>query len=405
MNVLVSCFACGPNWGSEVGMGWNWVINLSQFCQLEVITEKGFQNEIEEVLPTLTIKYPPKFHYIDIGEHARILFRKQGSFKFYQYYKEWQLEAYNISLQIISERNIQIAHQLNMTGYREPGYLWQIEKIPFVWGPVAGFGQIPWSFIWQMSFKNKLFWGAKHIINAYQMRYYSRVKKCTKRADLIVAATKETQIFLKELYQKESTIINDSGTFNEIEPVVRIKNGEKIELIWVGIINARKSLDIAIKALASSKNRENIELHVCGNGPEEKNCKILSQSLGIENLVTFHGKVEHKEVIEKMKRVDAMLFTSLMEGTPNVVNEALSMGLPVICHDNCGQGELIKPECGIKVPYINPDTSITGFANAIDKLNKPNIKQMSQHAYIRAKELTWRCKAEKVFSEYCKLID
>jgi len=45
--VLVSSFACGPNWGSEVGMGWNWVVKLSKECQLTVITELGFKKDIE----------------------------------------------------------------------------------------------------------------------------------------------------------------------------------------------------------------------------------------------------------------------------------------------------------------------------------------------------------------------
>lgn len=47
LNVLVSAFSCGPNWGSEVGMGWNWIINLANYCKLTIITEKGFKDEIE----------------------------------------------------------------------------------------------------------------------------------------------------------------------------------------------------------------------------------------------------------------------------------------------------------------------------------------------------------------------
>ena len=87
IRILASVFACGPKWGSEIGMGWNWVINLSQYCQLTVITENGFKEDIEEVLPYLDLKYIPIFHYVDIGDKGRILFMKQGSLKFYKYYK------------------------------------------------------------------------------------------------------------------------------------------------------------------------------------------------------------------------------------------------------------------------------------------------------------------------------
>ena len=30
LNVLVNAYAVSPAWGSEPGMGWNWVVNLAQ---------------------------------------------------------------------------------------------------------------------------------------------------------------------------------------------------------------------------------------------------------------------------------------------------------------------------------------------------------------------------------------
>lgn len=90
LKVLVSAYACGPNWGSEIGMGWNWVIHLSDYCELVVITEFDFKKDIESKLPELNLKHTPQFHYIDVGEKARELFWKQGSFLFYRYYKMWQ---------------------------------------------------------------------------------------------------------------------------------------------------------------------------------------------------------------------------------------------------------------------------------------------------------------------------
>ena len=50
IKVIVSAYACGPKWGSEIGMGWNWVINLAQYCELTVITEFGFKEDIEEAV-------------------------------------------------------------------------------------------------------------------------------------------------------------------------------------------------------------------------------------------------------------------------------------------------------------------------------------------------------------------
>ena len=148
LKVLISSFACGPYWGSEVGMGWNWIINLSQFCQIYVITEKGFKNEIENEIPKLNLKNIPTFYYIDIGDKGRNLFWKQGSLLFYHYYNKWQKKAFTLSKGILQVQHIDLIHQLNLIGFREPGYLWKHgKKYPFIWGPIGGINQIPFNYI------------------------------------------------------------------------------------------------------------------------------------------------------------------------------------------------------------------------------------------------------------------
>lgn len=50
LNVLVNAYAVSPAWGSEPGMGWNWVVNLAQYCNVFVITEGEWRTEIEETV-------------------------------------------------------------------------------------------------------------------------------------------------------------------------------------------------------------------------------------------------------------------------------------------------------------------------------------------------------------------
>lgn len=38
------------------------------------------------------------------------------------------METYEMAKDIIAKQKIDIIHQLNMIGFREPGYLWKIEK-------------------------------------------------------------------------------------------------------------------------------------------------------------------------------------------------------------------------------------------------------------------------------------
>ena len=43
LNILIDAYAISPNWGSEQGMGWNWVSNLARYCNLYIITEGEWQ--------------------------------------------------------------------------------------------------------------------------------------------------------------------------------------------------------------------------------------------------------------------------------------------------------------------------------------------------------------------------
>lgn len=48
MKVLVNCYACSPYQGSEPGMGWNFVSNLSRMHELHILTECKFKEDIDK---------------------------------------------------------------------------------------------------------------------------------------------------------------------------------------------------------------------------------------------------------------------------------------------------------------------------------------------------------------------
>jgi glycosyltransferase involved in cell wall biosynthesis len=103
-----------------------------------------------------------------------------------------------------------------------------------------------------------------------------------------------------------------------------------------------------------------------------------------------------------MSGADALIFTSLQEGTPHVVHEALSLGLPVLCHDSCGHAESIDETCGIKVAVRNPAASVAGFAEAVTTLLRApqRVEELSRGALARVQQLTWDKKARQMVSIY-----
>jgi glycosyltransferase involved in cell wall biosynthesis len=404
LNVLVSAYACGPNWGSEVGMGWNWIINLSQYCQLHVLTEKGFQKDIETEIRELDLPYPPIFYYLDIGEKGRHLFWKQGSFLFYYHYKKWQKAAYQQSKMIIKENEIHLIHQLNLIGFREPGYLWKWSgQIPIIWGPVGGFNQVPLNYIFQFDIKNKIFYLGKNLLHRYQVYFHSRVKKALKRVNLILAESSSTKNAIKKVYYMDSVLMNETGAdFEDFYEHTSFCSNNSLNLLWVGKIQGLKALPIALKSLKILQDKIPIKMTIVGDGPDEVVCRQLSEKIGVNKMVTFLGKVPNSDVRHLMKIHDVLFFTSLKEGTPHVVLEALSNGLPVLCHDGCGHGDIINDSVGIKIPMKSYQKSIELFSKKIEFLynHQSMLYEFSKNAKESVKLNSWKSKTKELVEIY-----
>ena len=142
LKLLISAYACCPNRGSEPGMGWNFVSGLSKFHEVHVITE---QEKWEVELKKYLKEYPElsknlRFYFIRKKRGRKI--RKIWPPSYYCFYRQWQKEAFKLAIKLDDKENFDLVHQLNMVGYREPGYLWKINK-PFVWGPIGGLENSP----------------------------------------------------------------------------------------------------------------------------------------------------------------------------------------------------------------------------------------------------------------------
>ena len=406
LTVLISCYACGPYWGSEVGMGWNWIINLSEFAKLIVITEIEFKKDIEKELPKLDLQFTPTFHYVDMGIKGRNLFWKQGSFSFYSHYKMWQKQVYALADNLLSKYEVDIIHQLNLIGFREPGFLWKHTNYPFIWGPIGGINTVPLNYIFHFSFKNVLFNIAKSLINRYQLLFLIRVRKAFNAADMIVAESSNTQKVLRNIFGIRASLIHETGTtLPTITPTMKATSSV-IKLIWIGRIQSRKALPIALRAIFCATNT-NLTLTVLGDGPDEMACKQLAAKIGISDRCTFLGKISNEKALKELQKADMLFFTSLKEGTSTVVLEALSLGVPVLCHDTCGFGDIVNQNSGIKIPIESYSTSIQYFSEALDKIStdKTILARLAAGALESRHKLTWQNNAKLMHDLYATTIE
>lgn len=404
LKILVNAYACEPNQGSEPGMAWHWVSHLAAYHDLWIITE---ENRFAPALREHLLDRPDLAKHINIIGVIRQRYGENiWSHFFYYTYMLWQRDAYNTAVRLCEEVKFDLVHQLNMIGYREPGYLWKL-PLPFIWGPIGGHAQMPWRFIPSLGWKGALHYSLRNILNWIQMRTSLRVRRAMQKADILIAATSADQEAIHRIHGRQAILLNETGTnLPAVRSIHKTPwNGQRpLRLVWCGQFLARKALPLALYALSRLKHNLLLEFHIIGSGVCEVEWKQLAHQLDLDNLTIWHGKLPHNKVLEIMYECDVMLFTSLQEGTPHVVLEALSQGLPVICHDNCGQGTTINDDCGIKIPVYSPRKSIEGFANALLRIKKELtlLPILSEGALRRSRELSWENKAISMIQLYEK---
>lgn len=107
-----------------------------------------------------------------------------------------------------------------------------------------------------------------------------------------------------------------------------------------------------------------------------------------------------------MKESDIFFFTSVVEGTPHVVLEAIANNLPVLCFDLCGQGVIVNEQVGWKIPVLSSletaSDKMAGVLNHID-IHRNSIIEKSNNCEIRKPELSWEHKIDQIINLYHKL--
>lgn len=400
LSILINAYACSPNMGSEPGMAWNWCVNLAKYCELHIITEGEFRNKIEAALPTLPQGGNIHFYYNPVSEEIRKMCWNQGDWRFYKYYKEWQWKTYLIAKDICQKTHIDILHQLNMIGFREPGYLWKIPDIPFVWGPVDAKESFPLAYLKGASLKTKLFIQLKNAITKWQLQHAKRVRLAVKRTSCVISASSNSQQAFKKYYQIDSPLLNETGCYIQKHPIIDKSKKKYFDILWVGKLDFRKQLSLALRSIAATKN-PHIKLHIIGGGNNFM-YQTLAKELGIESQCKWYGAISHEEVQTIMQKSDIFFFTSVAEGTPHVVLEAISNNLPVICFNTCGQGDSVNEKVGRKIELSNPNLSSQQFAMILNELenNRDILKEMAENCKERQKELSWDRKAQQMIELY-----
>lgn len=134
-------------------------------------------------------------------------------------------------------------------------------------------------------------------------------------------------------------------------------------LLGIGRLERQKDWPLALRSYAALGDPDR-DLYILGEGSERGRLVALVSRLGIAGRVHLAGFVG--DVRPWLARADALLLTSLFEGTPNVVREAVGAGTPVVTTlSSPAIPELLGADGGLAVEERSPDALAAAIRNVL----------------------------------------
>lgn len=118
----------------------------------------------------------------------------------------------------------------------------------------------------------------------------------------------------------------------------------------VSRLESKKGIARLIEAFSLAfKDDQTTFLEIGGDGPERLRLEALARESGVASRVRFLGALSRHEVLETMKRMNALVLSSDHETFGVVVIESLALGKPVVATRCGGPESILGKEDGIVV--------------------------------------------------------
>ena len=175
--------------------------------------------------------------------------------------------------------------------------------------------------------------------NLHEQKYLKKYKYIKiissfiyKLSDLIITFSNENKKYLSKFIENKKIHV----VYNYFSIKKKIKRKKKLKIyniFFIGRLTEDKDPEFFLNNLATLKKDLEIKAHIVGKGNLSK--KIKTTFINYPNLGFFHG---YKTFPFKryFKKIDIFCITSKYDGTPNVLGEALSYGIPVLAPKHVG---------------------------------------------------------------------
>lgn len=127
----------------------------------------------------------------------------------------------------------------------------------------------------------------------------------------------------------------------QIEPVPALKCGRRILVGYVGVMGKQEGIDYLLRAvryLVVERQRTDIHFGLVGGGTELACLQEYARELGVEDYVTFTGRVPDQALLEMLNTADICVNPDVAnamndKSTMNKIMEYMALGKPIVQFD------------------------------------------------------------------------
>ena len=191
-----------------------------------------------------------------------------------------------------------------------------------------------------------------------------------------------------------------------IEPVLALKKGRKYLVGYVGVMGKQEGIDYLLRALqyiVEHKNRTDVHFGLVGGGTELTSLQAYAKALGVEDYVTFTGRVSDQQMLEMLNTADVCVNPDVAnemndKSTMNKIMEYMALANPIVQFD-LSEGRFSAQEASLYA--CRNDTK--DLAEKILLLLDDQVKRKAMGDFGRNRiitELEWKYEEPKLLEAY-----
>jgi glycosyltransferase involved in cell wall biosynthesis len=400
--VAMLAYACDPAGSGEHWLGWGWAVQAAQAHEVHLFAPPKARAAITAAAPPLGI-VP---HFLELPAALRAVSERFGTAGLWWRKIAWARRVARAVERRHAVHPFALVHQTTFHTFRVPFYAASL-GLPSVWGPVAGGEFTPPGFE-EVLGRAARAERSRVRANAWWLRWPS-VQRALRAVHAIFVSNRTTRDFLPAACQARCTIVPPNALREEdaCAPLATVRQHDgPLCLLYVGNCVATRCLPLVFRALSLPESGD-ARLTIVGTGPALSDWRAEALKLGVQARVDFAGQVAREALPALYAAADALVFPALRDSGGSALLEAMSKGLPVVCLDWAGPGEMVDETCGVKIPVTNPADTVRELAAAFHRLHTEPARraQLGANAAGRARrDFTWAAKRAVLEATYARLL-